>query len=106
VECASNYPWSSAAAHCSGSEDPWLDVEPPSFSIPNWREWLDAGRDQRADDFIRECSATGRPCGDDAFVKQIEITANRDFTRKKPGPKPRVKEDAPQVLWTDDRIVS
>jgi hypothetical protein len=24
-----NYRWSSAAAHCSGSEDPWLDIETP-----------------------------------------------------------------------------
>jgi putative transposase len=102
---SSDYPWSSAKAHCSGSEDSWLDVEAPSFTIKDWREWLNNDSEAEADRFIRECTATGRPCGDDVFVKQIEETTKRDFTRMKPGPKPKVKQAETPLLWTDDRIV-
>jgi putative transposase len=105
VAQASDYRWSSAAAHCSGSEDRWLHVETKPFEIKNWRDWLNAGCNEEEDRFIRECTATGRPCGDDAFVKQIEQAANRDFTRKKPGPKPKNKNEETPLLWTDDRIV-
>src|SRR3954468_5082022 len=62
-----DYRWSSAAAHCSGSEDPSLDIESPPFTIPDWRQWLNTGSNGKADDFIRECTTTGRPCGDSDF---------------------------------------
>ena len=84
-----DYPWSSAAAHCSGYEDPWLDVEPPPFIIPDWRQWLNTGSNGQADKFIRECTTTGRPCGDSAFVLRIEEKTNRDFTRKNRAPNRR-----------------
>jgi putative transposase len=99
VERAADYRWSSAVAHCTRSQDSWLDLETPPFEISDWRQWLNAGRDEASDRFIRDCTMTGRPCGDDAFVKQIEVTAGRDFTRKKPGPKPKVQtEEGPLFL--------
>ena len=102
VEHASDYRWSSAVAHCSGGKDPWLDVEPPPFSIEGWAAWLDGNGDAEADQLIRDCTATGRPCGDDAFVKQIELAVNRDFTRRKPGPKPKATAEEAARLWTED----
>jgi putative transposase len=81
-----DYPWSSAAAHCSGYEDPWLDIESPPFTIPDWRQRLNTGSNGQADEFLRECTTTGRPCGDSAFVLRIEEKTNRDFTKKETEP--------------------
>jgi len=89
VRRAADYRWSSAAAHCGRHEDAFLDVEPFPFAIENWNEWLNVDVDPIADQILRDCSATGRPCGDDAFVQQIEHATNRNFTRRKPGPKPK-----------------
>ena len=55
--------------------------------------------------FIRECTATGRPCGDEESVRRMELENNRDFTRKKPAQKPKAKDGEPPMLWSDDRIV-
>ena len=98
VEDPADYRWSSAAAHCKGTDDLWLDVEPPPFEIPDWRDWLNAGSDPKADERIRECSRKGLPCGDSNFVRQIEGRTNRDFTRKKPGPKPKVQQEQSPLL--------
>jgi putative transposase len=103
VKHPADYRWSSAAAHCNGGEDPYVEAAP--FAIGNWAERLGAGSDIEKDQFIRECTATGRPCGADSFVKQIELSANRDFTRKKPGPKRKLTEEETPLLWTDDRII-
>jgi putative transposase len=103
VAHAADYQWSSAAARCSGTEDPYLDVEAPPFVIGDWREWLSLSTEE-GNRFLRECTATGRPCGDEAFVKTIEERANRDFTRKKPGPKPKIKSEEAAPHWTDDEI--
>ena len=100
------YPWSSAAAHCSGYEDPWLDIESPPFTIPDWKQWLNTGSNGQADEFIRECTTTGRPCGDADFVRRIEEKTNRDFTRKKPGPKPKVQQEQTSLRWPEDPILS
>jgi hypothetical protein len=55
---------------------------------------------------IRQCTATGRPCGGEALVKEMEEKLNRDFTRKKRGPKPKVIPDQnPLLNWTDDQII-
>jgi hypothetical protein len=105
VERATDYRWSSANAHCTGSQDPWLDLVTPPFEISDWRQWLNGECDEDADRFIRECTANGRPCGDETFVRQIEGATNRDFTRKKPGPKPKVQSEENSLLWNEDRIV-
>jgi putative transposase len=99
---AADYPWSSAAAHCTGTADSGLDLDPPPFEIADWRQWLAAAGNEERDQFIRECTATGRPCGDDAFHKRIEGQTNRDFTRKKPGPKPKIRPEEHPLLRTDD----
>jgi putative transposase len=97
-----DYPWSSAVAHCSGSEDPWLGVEHPPFTIPDWRQWLNTDSNEQADKFIRECTTTGRPFGDAAFLRQIGDRTTRDFTKKKPGPKPKVKQEQTPLLQSED----
>jgi putative transposase len=66
------------------------DTKTPSWMLSrshsrlkNWNEWLNVDVDPIADQILRDCSATGRPCGDDAFIQQIEHATNRNFTRRK-----------------------
>jgi REP-associated tyrosine transposase len=99
VEHAADYRWSSAAAHCRGIDDPLLDADRQLLpEITNWTEWLACPNDSEANRFIRECTFTGRPCGDEAFLKRMEIDSNRDFSRKKPGPKPKAKKEGNLLL--------
>jgi REP-associated tyrosine transposase len=63
----------------------------------DWEAWLDEEDNLETNKFIRQCTSTGRPCGDDAFVKRVELATQRDFTRKPPGPKPKSGSDAPML---------
>jgi len=107
AEHPADYRWSSAAAHCRGADDPILDADRDLLpEITNWTAWLACPSDEETNRFIRECTFTGRPCGDEPFVKQMGVDSRRDFSRKKPGPKPKAKkpENAPLDL-SDHRIV-
>jgi putative transposase len=106
VDCAENYPWSSAAAHCGRIEDALLDPEWVSLpDIPNWSQWLNTENDSDIDQRIRSQTFTGRPCGDDRFVRETERLLGRNLAPQRPGPKPRtsgVPKDS--TLWTTDEI--
>ncbi len=92
VNCATDYRWSSARAHTLGSADPLLTHE-DRFSIPGWAEWLaDAEYDPKVDDYIRACTFSGRPCGDEAFVRDVERLTQRRLTPGKRGPKPKPRQ--------------
>jgi len=89
VSVAADYRWSSAAAHCYGLADPLLSSSPAlELRRSDWAGWLAVGNSDEADRFLRECTRTGRPCGDDAFVNIVGKATGHDFTRRKPGPKP------------------
>jgi hypothetical protein len=77
-----------------------------SISNRHRRQWLNNGSNGQADDFIRECTTMGPPCGDSAMVRQIEEKTNRDFTRKKAGPKPKVQQDQASLRWPEDPKLS
>lgn len=104
---APDYRWSSARAHCGGEMGVLLHPAWTAQSvIPNWSEWLAGTDDPEFEPLIRERTFTGRPCGDDEFIRSIELSTGRDLARKKPGPKPKSKSAENLVLtWTEDRIV-
>jgi putative transposase len=90
VSNAADYRWSSAAAHCYGLSDPLLSSNPALAALkPDWAGWLAGDDNDAAERFLRECTRTGRPCGDEAFVKAIGKATGHDFSLKKPGPKPK-----------------
>ena len=97
-----------AVAHCKGGEDKLLGSRRDVTStIPDWASWLGRLNDPTTNPFIRACTFTGRPCGADAFVKEVEKNTHRDFTRKKPGPKTKHGEQTGSLLdWSEDRILS
>ena len=90
VEHAADYRWSSAAVHCGVRYDALLSGEfPPSGVITDWLAWLAQPEEEELVARIRKETSTGRPCGDAAFLDQIETQLNRSVRPQKRGPKPK-----------------
>ena len=83
VSRAEEWPWTSARAHVLGDDDPLLDPRRP-FPDPDrtggpWADWLalEFAADQAEDARLRSRTATGRPCGDLAWVRELERQTGR-----------------------------
>lgn len=73
VKRAEDYPWSSAASHVSGVNDPILSTDLPMLNmITNWREFLYLDKDRETQENLRSCTRTGRPAGSTDFTESIE----------------------------------
>jgi len=100
VVTAAEYRWSSARAHCDGDADPLLDPDEPR-AIEGWREWLCGSSDSQITNLIRECTMSGQPCGDEAFVDHLEKLTGRRLRRKKPGPTRQIRKPGVPFLKLD-----
>ncbi len=96
VPCAEHYRWSSAPAHCGLSQDALLSPLPPAAALlGSWSDWLKAGDSQAQLEFIRKCTKTGRPCGRDSYIRELEQTTGRVLIPQRVGrPSKRDKKDA------------
>ena len=102
---AEDYPWSGARAHCGLATDPLLTTAWPDTSLlPDWSTWLSTTPDVSYEHRIRQRTFTGRPCGSEEFVRQIEGITRRRLAPGKPGPKPKSSDKTQRLLWTDDEI--
>ena len=81
------YPWSSAAAHISGTGNHLVKVNPLVEMVGNWRDFLLTGVSKEEIERIRRHEKTGRPLGDDGFVGRLEEVLGRILKRHKPGRK-------------------
>ena len=92
VSRAEHWPWSSAAAHCGLRGDALLSKIQMPWPVPDWSGYL---RDESEEDVaaIRGRTRTGRPCGSDSFVKQLEPLLGRILRPRKRGPKPKEKRE-------------
>jgi len=86
VASAENYPWSSAKSHVTGIADPVLSgrcflVE----TIRDWNHYLAEAPNQTAGVKLIKSTKTGRPCGEDDFVKRLEALLGRRFATLPPG---------------------
>ena len=105
VPRAEDYLWSSARAHCGMEPDVLLTTDwPNSFAVPDWSAWLGQKPDVNSEHRIRSRTYTGRPCGSEEFVQQIEAIVGRRLAPGKPGPKPKRKAESERMLWTQDEI--
>jgi putative transposase len=88
VEEATQWRWSSAAAHCGDSApEPFLDMElwRQHWTPARWREFLNAGETESELTAIRQCTHTGRPLGSEEFVKSLEQATHRQLAPRKGG---------------------
>jgi putative transposase len=91
VRRAEDYSWSSASAHCGLTTDKLVAPWPGTSDVSDWSSWLaNPQNNDDAEKQVRARTYTGRPCGPQDFVKQIEIVTGRSLTPGKPGPKCRV----------------
>jgi len=90
---AGDWRWSSAAAHLSGRDDALVTVAPMLERVADWRAFLGQDIEPRMLERLRLHARTGRPLGDDVFLKSLEKNLGRSFQRKMPG-RPRKKPAA------------
>jgi len=85
VSRAEQYKWSSAPAHVLNAQDNLLSPCPLTREITDWATYL-AQTDEDAE--VRKLVAherTGRPLGDKAFVRKLEVLTGRALALKKRG---------------------
>ena len=89
VKRGQDYSWSSAKAHVYKTKDRLLSDNFMTEEITNWKEYLSDDTDDKKGDLFVGCVDTGRPLGDNDFIKKLEAVVGRTLRRKKPGPKRR-----------------
>ncbi|MCE5229380.1 hypothetical protein LLG95_07260 [bacterium] len=103
AEC---WPWSSARAQALGEADPMLDPERPFAAgvrdpltgrFMAWTDWLARGLREEEVEELRDATRTGRPCGDEMFVKRLEAELDRLLAPQKRGPKLRADANTPEI---------
>ncbi len=73
AEKAEDYPWSSARGHVFGAPDPVLrDGNLLRERVPDWKEYLSGAKNEAVLGRIRRHLRTGRPAGEDGFVRGLE----------------------------------
>lgn len=94
VRRARDWRWSSARAHLDGRDDGLAAAQPLLDLVPDWRGFLKAGLREEEREVIRAAERTGRPLGSAAFIEGLEARLRRPLARRKPGPRPRQREEA------------
>ena len=92
VERAEDWPWSSAAAHCAGKEDPLLSPAEMPWPVDDWASYL-REEDDAEIATLRRRTTTGRPCGSKPFVDHLEATLGRTLAPRKRGRKPKKRKN-------------
>jgi putative transposase len=98
---AEEYAWSSAAAHCGGSDKQGLldlDFWRGEWSVVSWRSFLEDAAEAEAER-IRRNTHTGRPLGSEDFVKQMERRLCRTLAAQKGGRPRKESLDEAQQLF-------
>jgi putative transposase len=84
---AEDYPWSSARAHLKNKDDALVVVSALSDIVGDWKAFL-AEPESRADiAALRSHSQTGRPCGVDKFIDELEDRLGMCLRKRRRGPK-------------------
>ncbi len=86
------YRWSSAAFHVGNvPDDPLVGDRTLNGLVDDWRELLRSDPDE--EDVLRKTVRTGRPCGDERFIRSAEKRTGRNFHTRSPGrPKKQVRD--------------
>ena len=82
---ATDYRWSSAAAHVRGQDDVLVRVAPLLKLEPRWARHLTAEPDVEMVQQLRRHEGTGRPAGSPRFVRRLERLLGRVLQPRRPG---------------------
>jgi putative transposase len=77
VRRAEEWRWSSARAHLGLTADAMLNCQPMWDRVESYPAYLDAEGDPRAEEALRRSYSTGRPVGEDSWVRALELSAGR-----------------------------
>ncbi len=92
VNCAWEWPWSSAHAHVTGADHTGLlnmDLWQKCFTGSQWKAYLEDGlQDTATNDLLRLATRTGHPLGSEEFILRLEALTGRKLRPRKPGRKP------------------
>lgn len=91
VRKAEDYRWSSARAHLKGQDDELTSVAPLLALAPDWRGFLHLSEESEVE-LLHRHERTGRPLGEDSFLKKLENQLKRSLRPQKPGPKKKVPD--------------
>ena len=80
--------WSSVHAHLEQKDDALVEVKPMLDRAGDWKRYLGETALPAMIAAIRESSASGRPAGDDDFVRSVEAETGRRLRKRLPGPAP------------------
>jgi putative transposase len=81
VKKAEDYRWSSACTHVRGKKDKVLADDCYMVEkIKDWSGYLREKEEAVLVEDIRQSTKTGRPCGDDRFVIEMEKLLERKLT--------------------------
>jgi putative transposase len=86
---AEDWRWSSVHAHQSNRPDALVTTPPMLERISDWRRYLSQECPSDSLNELRTLTQSGRPAGDDSFLKKLEQTSGRQLRPRKPGPKRR-----------------
>lgn len=86
VSQAEDYRWSSAKLHVNHEVDDLITHFPLIDEIKNWRSYLSDTNDDLIHE-LRKNQSTGRPVGNDEFIKKLESESGLILKKQKPGPK-------------------
>jgi putative transposase len=94
VAAPQDYPWSSARAHLNRADDPVLSGRCfLTETVTDWASYLGADPDREATEGIIKATRSGRPCGREEFVQQIEGILHRRLAAPPRGRPRKQKED-------------
>lgn len=88
-----DYRWSSVRAHRAEKDDRLVRVAPLLEFVDSWTDFLAEGGDNEGIERLRRSQKTGRPLGDEQFIKRLERITGRTLLLQKPGPKPKGETD-------------
>lgn len=88
VRKITDWPHSSARAHLVGSRDGLVDPGPLATRITDWDQLLRLAGSQHELKQFRSHERTGRPMGDNQFVRDLETLLGRRLRLRKVGRKP------------------
>jgi putative transposase len=94
VARAEDWAWSSAKAHVTGIADGIVDLASVQARIPDFRSFLGEAFDE-VESFaaLRRSEGTGRPIGDEGWLRALEQSTGRSIVPRKPGRKGKVIGD-------------